>query len=278
MMPRVLLCLIEQNDPSTLLESAIAMGQDDGLHVRCVVVADAPLMPIGTRRQETWQQWKEAQQQISSALDSRVAEISAQLERRDCNGEALRLMVDTIDIADVAGLYGRYADLAVAAPPKGPNSLFHSRILEGLIFRSGRPFLLVPDGAKVTLKPRRVLVGWNGSIPAARALAASLDMLVGADAVTICMIDPVAREWASGEEPGFDVASYLAHHDISADVAIVDSKGRDAGLVLLSKARDLNADLLVMGAYGHSRLLEWIIGGSTREVLANADLPVLLAH
>jgi nucleotide-binding universal stress UspA family protein len=278
MKSRVLLCFIEENGPSALLENAIAMGQDDGLHVRCVVVADAPLMPIGTRRAETWQHWKESQTQVKAALDHRVASVSAQLQRHDVEGEVLHLMIEGNTIADVAGLYARYADITIAASPKKASSRFHREILEGLIFRSGRPFLLVPETSSATLKPRRVLIGWNGSIPAARALTASLDMLASAEAVTVCMIDPVAREWANGEEPGFDIAVYLAHHDVRADVEIVDSRGKDAGLVLLDKAREEGADLLVMGAYGHSRLVEWIIGGSTREVLAAAHLPVLFAH
>jgi nucleotide-binding universal stress UspA family protein len=121
-------------------------------------------------------------------------------------------------------------------------------------------------------------VGWNAAREAVRAVADALPLLVRAEAVEVSIVDPARHRAAHGEEPGADIARYLARHGVQVEVRRLSSGGEDVGRVLLSQAAALGADLVVMGAYGHSHLSEWIIGGVTRTVLHEAGLPVLMSR
>jgi nucleotide-binding universal stress UspA family protein len=136
----------------------------------------------------------------------------------------------------------------------------------------------VPDGVKPTLKPKRVLLGWNGTKESARAVHAALGMLKEADQVNVVLVDPVAGEFDQGEEPGADIAAYLARHGVKVSVDVLASASRNISDVLLQHGADLDAELIVAGAYGHSRLREFLFGGATRDLLANDRFAVLMSH
>jgi len=175
-------------------------------------------------------------------------------------------------------VHARHADLAVvarldhAARTAGPLGLG-----ESLVMTSGRPVILFPPHGTAS-RVRRVLVGWNAGREAVRAVADAMPLLVRADAVEVLVVDPERRRAAHGEEPGADIARHLARHGVRVDVRRLSSGGEDVGGVLLSQAAAFAADLMVMGAYGHSHLNEWIFGGVTRTVLREAGLPVLMSR
>jgi nucleotide-binding universal stress UspA family protein len=168
----------------------------------------------------------------------------------------------------------RYADVAVAASGAAPSA---RALAEGLVLASGRPLLLVPPRGLEHLG-RRALVAWNASREAARAVSDALPILSRADAVALLVVDPDAHADDVGREPGADIARHLARHGVDVDVRRAACAGRDAGLVILEQAAAFAADLVVMGAYGHSRLTELVLGGATRTVLREATLPVFMAH
>ena len=145
---------------------------------------------------------------------------------------------------------------------------------------AGRPVLMLPNvDSQESARFDTAMVAWNGSREAARALADALPLLKTAKSVTVFSIESAAaREWGQAELPDVDVAAYLSRHGINADVVRNLLDQVDVGEWLLSRATDLNADLLVMGAYGHSRLGELVLGGVTRTILREAFLPVLLSH
>lgn len=103
-------------------------------------------------------------------------------------------------------------------------------------------------------------------------------MMKKAQSVHVTMVDPIAASRVSGDEPGADMATYLARHGINVSVETLPSSGRFVTQTLQRHALDINADMIVMGAYGHSRLLELILGGVTKSMLKEARFPVLLAH
>ena len=184
------------------------------------------------------------------------------------------------DPSELAALHGRYADLIVLGQ-RNPDEATLDRLRprpEVVAMSAGRPLLVVPYAGEFNEIGRRVLIGWDASREATRTVNDALPLLAGADSVTILTIDPKIGGTAHGELPGADIALHLARHGVAATIERTASAGLDPGNVLLSRASDLAADLLVIGAYGHSRLRELVLGGVTRTVLASMILPVLMAH
>ena len=181
------------------------------------------------------------------------------------------------DPAELAALHGRYADLAILGQIDPAATGFRPRP-EEVALRAGRPVLVIPYiGAPADIGSR-VLVGWDGSREAARAVHDAMPFLAAASSVTVLAVDPEQKRGVHGEIPGADISLHLARHGVRAEVECTSSGGIGVGNVLLSRASDLGADLLVMGAYGHSQMRERMLGGATRTVLASMTLPVVMAH
>lgn len=183
-------------------------------------------------------------------------------------------------------LQARYADLVVIGqydPDQSARSVM-SDFPAHVLLHSGRPVLLLPHapgtarGAPVHAA-QNVLVSWNASKEASRAVSAALPLLRRAARVHVTVFDPQQNAHDHGAAPGADIVEYLARHGVASHLTVQQgAKRRDAGEALLAQAGDVAADLLVMGAYGHSRLRETILGGATHTVLQKMTLPVLMAH
>jgi nucleotide-binding universal stress UspA family protein len=181
------------------------------------------------------------------------------------------------DAAAAVPLHARYADLVVIGQPDpeqpaGLEASFAHRV----VLAASRPVLVIPYAGEFDVIGKRVLLAWNASREAARAATDSLPMLRAADRVTVVCINPKAP--LHGEQPGADIALYLARHGVRSEVSNLQGSDIDAGNQLLSYAADLSADLIVMGAYGHSRLSEVVLGGVTRTLMGSMTVPVLMAH
>jgi nucleotide-binding universal stress UspA family protein len=171
----------------------------------------------------------------------------------------------------------RLSDLVVVSQsnPDDPEPL-RGQLVEALLFDAAAPTLLVPYVGVDTLKTDKAIVAWDGSAQASRALRAALPLLAGTRQVIVAMVTE-ADKWAGGV-PGADVASHLARHGLSVDVKRLDNPMRDVAATLLGFVADENADWIVMGAYGHSRVRQLFLGGVTRALLGSATVPVLMAH
>jgi len=181
---------------------------------------------------------------------------------------------------EYAGLcmQARYADLVVlgqATDTGGKEGSLLPDLPDYVLLNCGRPVLLVPRSGRFPTIGKRVMVAWNGSMEAAKAVTAALPLLRGAEQVTLAVLGNSAD--ILGESPGADIALYLARHGVKVEV-LRRPEPADPGKAILSLAADFNVDLLVMGAYGHSRFREMMLGGATRTILATATLPVLMAH
>jgi nucleotide-binding universal stress UspA family protein len=177
-------------------------------------------------------------------------------------------------------VHARYADLAILGqldPDSGEPDMIRPRP-EQVTLASGRPILVVPYAGNFPNLGRRVVIGWNASREAARAVNDAMPLLTAAEIVSILTIDPREGPRAHGELPGADISLHLAHHGVKAEIERTVSADLPVGEVLLSRAADLGADLLVMGAYGHSRARELLLGGATRSLLRSMTLPVLMSH
>jgi nucleotide-binding universal stress UspA family protein len=177
-------------------------------------------------------------------------------------------------------LHARYVDLTIVGqldPDGGEAELLRPRP-EHVTLASGRPILVVPYAGHFETVGRRVLIGWNATREATRAVNDAMPLLRAADVVTVLTIDAREGPDAHGELPGADISLHLARHGVKATIERTVSAGIPAGDVLLSRAADLGADLLVIGAYGHSRVRELLLGGATRSILRSMTLPVLMSH
>lgn len=170
----------------------------------------------------------------------------------------------------------RYADLAVLGQVDIEHASISKAVPEEVVLASGRPALIVPAVGRFRRVGRRVLVAWNASREAARALGDALPLLADAQAVTVLSIGPTAV--IENEYRGTDVARHLARHGINATASTSSAEDTDVGDVIMSRASDHRADLIIMGAYGHARTREWLLGGATRHLLRHVTVPVLMAH
>jgi len=177
-------------------------------------------------------------------------------------------------------LHARYADLAILGqlnPDRVETELIPPRP-EQVALASGRPVLIVPYAGRFDNVGRRIVIAWNSTREAARAVSDAMPFLESADLVIVLTIDPREGPDGHGELPGADIAVHLARQGVKAQIERTVSAGLPVGEVLLSRIADLGADLLVMGAYGHSRVRELLLGGATRSVLRSMTLPVLMSH
>jgi nucleotide-binding universal stress UspA family protein len=174
--------------------------------------------------------------------------------------------------------HARYGDLAVVGRGNACGSGGPPDLAERLVLTSGRPTVVLPR-RPAAAPPSRVLIGWNAGPEATRAVAGAMPLLQGAAAVEVLVVDQGAGGVASQEEEsGDEIAQHLARHGARVEVRRIPAHGADVGAVLLSRAAAFGADLVVMGAFGRSRLRQWAFGGATRTALAEATLPVLLCR
>lgn len=177
--------------------------------------------------------------------------------------------------------HARRADLVIVGQPdpEDPEDLDVS-FVEAAFMASGRPALVVPYiGARGAMPPARVVAGWDGSSEATRALHDALPLLVRAErGVLLVVVSPERLAGRVGREPGADMAAHLARHGVRVEVATVPGTGLGVADVLLGRAADEGADMIVIGGYGHARLREVILGGTTRSILQQMTVPVLFSH
>jgi nucleotide-binding universal stress UspA family protein len=175
---------------------------------------------------------------------------------------------------DFVGSYGRVFDMIVLARPGDEWQSPSMITLESALFESGRPVLIAPPASPRSLGTN-ILVAWNNSTEQARTMADAMPMLRLAERITILTVEGATVAGPSGEQ----MARSLKLNGIAADTITMKPAGkRSAGETILAKADELGCDLIVKGAYTQSRLRQMIFGGTTRHILANAKLPLLMAH
>ena len=185
--------------------------------------------------------------------------------------------VEAGDPASRIGLHARYADLAVMGQGDDEDPSNDPELPTTVASMTGRPVLIVPRAGRFADAGKRVLVCWNASREATRAVTDALPILRLADQVTVLAVNPDEGE-GHGEVPGADMSHYLARHGVRAEANRTYAESIDVADAILSRASDLSCDLIVMGAYGHSRTREWIFGGVTRSIMRTMTRPVLISH
>jgi nucleotide-binding universal stress UspA family protein len=180
---------------------------------------------------------------------------------------------------DALSLHARYSDLLVVgqADPGDPDCVSQG-LADRLALESGRPVLLIPAAGFDGVIGENVLVAWNTRREAVRAISDAMPLLESARRVTVLSINAKAADPENSGIPAADIGLHLARHGIETETKSLYGAPAAVGELLLDAARAASADLLVMGAYGHSRLVEIVLGGVTAHVLTHTDIPTLLAH
>jgi nucleotide-binding universal stress UspA family protein len=210
------------------------------------------------------------------AASEAITRFEAGARREGISAESRLIEATLGGAADLFGRMARRFDLSVVGQAE-PNKLASQDIIiEGALFESGRPVVVVPYIQRDTLKLDRVMVCWDGSRTAARAVADALPFLLRSKAIDVVIVAS-GRE-KTNEIPGVDLGQHLARHGLKVDVRRIVAGDTDVPNTILSYAADSSTDFIVMGGYGHSRLREFVLGGATRGVLASMTVPTLMSH
>jgi nucleotide-binding universal stress UspA family protein len=229
-----------------------------------MLVDDVPLTWVDEFRREAEAAAKAAAARFEAAARTAAVEVEARCAE-----------ASFIGTADVFGRLARRFDLSVVRQAEPRKNTPASLIIEAALFETGRPVVIVPYIQKGGVKLDRVMVAWDGSRNAARAVNDAMPLLARAGLVEVVV---VAEHGKDDELAAADIAQHLARHGVKVEVkpiVVPDPKVAD---VLLSHAADTSADFLVMGGFGHSRLREFVLGGVTRGILEAMTIPTLMAH
>ncbi|MDF1619073.1 universal stress protein [Pseudothioclava nitratireducens] len=260
------------------LETAIGLARREDAHL--------DVMCMGVDRTQTGYYYAGAtafvqQETMDRAQDDArkiEAAVTERLKAEDIRWAAEAVVSQIGAIASAVGLRARFADLVVAGLPygegRGPEV---EAVVEAALFEGHAPVLIVPDGYTGAVSGKRVVVAWNQSSEAMNAIRKALPELKAANLVDITIIDPPAHG-PERSDPGGQLSQMLSRHGIHAEVSVLAKTLPRVSDVLNRHVRDTKADLVVMGAYGHSRFREAILGGATRSMLEKATVPVLMAH
>lgn len=257
--------------------AALAAGFDAHLDVLC----------LGVDRTQTGYYYAGANAMVlQETINQATAEADAlaKATRSYLNKTSIRWGVDhgVAQLADIGrhvALRARFSDLCVLPKPYGEGrGIELEPLLEGALFEGGVPIIVSPmNGTQLVAQPKRVVLAWNESAEALRAVRAAMPILQGADIVHVVVIDP-PKHGPNRSDPGGMVSQFLARHGVKAEVDVLSKTLPRVSQVLKRHVADVNADMVVMGAYGHSRFREAILGGATRNMLEQAGVPVLMAH
>ena len=264
------------------LDAAMALAVANGAHLSAMLAVPHPLpmvSPYGSFVVETDSHQLDAARAWAQATAGRAR---ARLARNTVSSEVRVSECFPLWGEEAAALEALHCDLSILGKPgeddQDEGSPTFSRLFQSLLMHSGRPLLVLPQGAKLSPPIRRATLAWKPTPEASRALHEALPLLALGAEIDVLVVDPRPAEGGYGEQPGADVAHLLARHGFQARVIERPGEGHGTGSSILRHVRESSAELLVMGGYGHRRWRELVLGGATRDVLAGATTPVLFSH
>lgn len=278
MVYKSLLCVTRVGEDAAFVSRAIALAAEMEAHLSVLVVGIAPLpaaSPYGITNADIWA--READDTRAEAK-ARGEKIEADLATAGISGSVMTHLLDQGAVASMVARFARYSDLTLVPTRGEDHTSFHASVLNGALFESGRPILLLPPDKTAFPKIKNAIIAWDASLEASKAVKDAIGVLRDCDSVKALLVDPVPSFEGHGEEPGADLGAYLARHGVKIEINAIPREGHATSELILRFAADTGADLIVMGAYAHSRLRQIIFGGTTSTILNKAKVPVLMAH
>ncbi|HCQ63670.1 MAG TPA: universal stress protein [Rhodobacteraceae bacterium] len=266
------------------LRPLIDSARADDAHLTVLALGATPQVPVYAANIQPYaaailpDDWQKDFLVENAALTATAKEVGALLQREAVSGDVSVLNCEPSRIAARVARRAVVCDLCVLSPGlRAREDVFHPA-LQGVLFESPVAAVLNYETLKTPAKIDRVFVAWDSGLPSARAVQRAMAMLRQAREVTIGIFDPVMTENRDGENPGSELAEWLSRHGCNVRVNQYPSGGKEIGDCIVGRAKETGADLVVMGAYGHSRLREDLFGGTTRTMIEQRELAVLLAH
>lgn len=278
---KTLTVFLDQSEASEArLEAACAMARERDAHlvaVACVRQIDVGVYAMPGAEMALDLASIDQSREQARALAKKAGE---KIEREGLTPDTRWASSIAAGLEETAARAARHCDVAILGPVggDGPEAEVADAVLEGVLFSSGRPALVVPTEWKSGKIGTKIMLAWDGSRVATRALHDAMPFIEAAGACTVAIVDPEPGAGDVGEEPGADIAAVIARHGVETDVISLASAGASTAERLMTTASDMGADLLVMGGYGHSRWREALFSGVSREVLEAPRVPVLMSH
>lgn len=271
-----ILTIVDIQGSQPAAKYAIDLASRHDAHITGLALAFEPLAPAFAATPMPIDYIQDAQEQaIAAAKESqkvfeelaRVAAVKYESRRADLlTGGPLEVILRHCRTTDL---------VAIGQANPEQHEPMRDLLIETILFESGVPALIVPYIGAPENGPKNVLVGWDGSPTASRAVHAALPMLAEADKITVLV---VGKQSGFAGQPGADIATYLARHDLDVTINVVSNTQIGVADTLLNTVSENGHDLVVMGGYGHSRMREFLFGGASREILSAMTVPVLMAH
>ncbi|UNK49825.1 universal stress protein [Lysobacter sp. S4-A87] len=274
--------LTDSPGDANALEAALALAGHSHAHLAVVgtIYLPAPVPgawgvpPDASSMQRIYEETRAMAEAQAARLRERLADEPVPTDVRMVESMAASALPQS-------ALHSHYADLVVmtsAEGSKGDRLAIHA-LFGALLLGSGRPVLVVPPCCKPTFPPRHAVVAWRPTRESTRALHDAMPILRTCASVDVVEVESGSPELSDdGQQPGADIAAHLARHDINVRVLILPQRGESVAAELIGHCNQSGAELLVAGGYGHSRFREWVLGGTTRDLLDSAKLPVLFSH
>lgn len=278
---RTTLFILDLDTPDAVISATAEEAAQNKTHLACLLLGPAPALPVYSYGVPPYggmnvpDNWSETVDEVRTQLKDRGNNIEKLLARAAVSGDVQPVLCATVDVRKIVARRARVCDMAYIAPNlrDAPNVMREAAY--GVLFHS--PIGLMVNAAP-SLKADTIFVAWDSSEAAARSVHMALPYLKEAKSVTVGCFDPKANADRDGADPGADVATWLSHHGCNVTLSQYPSGGREIGQCIQDRASEIGADLVVMGAYGHSRLIEAVLGGTTRTMAEQTDLPVLFSH
>lgn len=221
---------------------------------------------------------QETLQQARTDAEEMAKAAKAQLGATTLRWGVTDAVCQLADIARYVASHARFSDLAVLPRPYGDDrGIELEPTVEGALFEGQAPVIVLPTGSETLKLPQKVAIGWNESAEALRAVRNALPLLKTAERAHIVVIDP-PKHGPNRSDPGGLLSQFLARHGVHVEIDVLSKTMPRVSDVMRRHVSDIDADMVVMGAYGHSRFREAILGGATRNMLETSEVPVFMAH
>lgn len=275
----IMIAITRNEGDETALSAGVELSRRFGAHLAVVIPVEYPVPVPNEWGVYPYQMYSAFYDDALKTANVLADELREKLARQDIKFEVRVESTVLMTGAQTCALQGRYSDLViVGASASGKSSPAPENNFIELLMNSGRPVLRVPHSSETEFLFDRVLIAWQPCREATRAVHDAMPLLKLAKNIDILLVDPHVGEAAHGEQPGADIATHLARHDLNVRVVTQPSMDKHVGDAIADYAKQTDAQLIVAGGYSHSRFREFILGGVTRELGRHSPIPILFAH